>query len=57
VVGCGELGGADEGRTLSHLRGLRSDLIDHVIAAHHGRIVKRTAARGAPMAATSDMVI
>jgi adenylate cyclase len=39
VVGYSRLAGADEGRTLSRLRGLRSDLI---IAAHHGRIVKRT---------------
>ena len=28
--------------TLSRLRGLRSDLIDPAIAAHHGRIVSRT---------------
>ena len=27
---------------MSRLRGLRSDLIDPAIAAHHGRIVKRT---------------
>ena len=33
--------GADEDRTLSRLRGLRSDLIDPAIAAHHGRTVKR----------------
>ena len=32
----------DEDRTLSRLRGLRSDLIDPAIAAHRGRIVKRT---------------
>jgi hypothetical protein len=31
--------GADEERTLARLRGLRSDLIDPAIAAHHGRIV------------------
>ena len=37
-----ELAGADEERTLSRLRGLRSDLIDPAIARHHGRIVKRT---------------
>jgi hypothetical protein len=37
--------------------GLRSDLIDPVIAVHHGRIVKRTAAREAATAATSNMVI
>jgi len=42
VVGCSRLAGADEERTLARLRGLRSDLIDPAIAAHHGRIVKRT---------------
>jgi adenylate cyclase len=34
--------GTDEDRTLSRLRGLRSDLIDPAIYAHHGHIVKRT---------------
>src|SRR5207344_2397181 len=34
--------GADEERTLARLRALRSDLIDPVIAVHHGRVVKRT---------------
>jgi adenylate cyclase len=42
VVGYSRLAGADEQRTLARLRGLRSDLIDPAIAAHHGRIVKRT---------------
>src|SRR5258708_25219257 len=42
VVGYSGLAGTDEGRTLSRLRGLRSDLIDPAIDAHHGRIVKRT---------------
>ena len=42
VVGYSRLTGADEDRTLSRLRGLRSDLIDPAIAAHRGRIVKRT---------------
>ena len=42
VVGYSQLVGADEDRTLARLRGLRSDLIDPAIAAHHGRIVKRT---------------
>ena len=42
VVGFSRLTGADEDRTLARLRGLRSDLIDPAIAAHHGRIVKRT---------------
>jgi adenylate cyclase len=39
VVGYSRLAGADEERTLARLRG---DLIDPAIAAHHGRIVKRT---------------
>ena len=42
VVGYSRLAGADEERTLARLRGLRSDLVDPAIAAHHGRIVKRT---------------
>ena len=42
VVGYSRLTGADEDRTLARLRALRSDLIDPVIAVHHGRIVKRT---------------
>jgi adenylate cyclase len=42
VVGYSRLAGADEERTLARLRGLRSDLIDPAIAAHQGRIVKRT---------------
>src|SRR5580704_4478389 len=42
VVGYSKLAGADEDRTLSRLRTLRSDLIDPIIAVHHGRVVKRT---------------
>ena len=42
IVGYSRLAGTDEDRTLSRLRGLRSDLIDPAIALHHGRIVKRT---------------
>jgi adenylate cyclase len=42
IVGYSRLAGADEDRTLSRLRGLRSDLVDPAIDAHHGRIVKRT---------------
>jgi adenylate cyclase len=42
VVGYSRLTGADEECTLARLRGLRSDLIDPAIAAHHGRTVKRT---------------
>jgi adenylate cyclase len=42
VVGYSRLAGSDEDRTLTRLRGLRSDLIDPAIAAHHGRVVKRT---------------
>jgi len=42
VVGYSRLAGVDEDRTLSRLRGLRSDLVDPAIAVHHGRVVKRT---------------
>ena len=42
IVGYSRLTGVDEDRTLARLRGLRSDLIDPAIDAHHGRIVKRT---------------
>ena len=42
MVGYSRLAGSDEDRTLVRLRGLRSDLIDPAIAAHHGRVVKRT---------------
>src|ERR1700757_1819552 len=42
VVGYSRLAGADEDRTLARRRALRSDLIDPAIAAHHGRVVKRT---------------
>src|SRR6516165_3713656 len=42
VVGYSRLAGADEERALARLRALRSDLIDPIIAVHHGRVVKRT---------------
>jgi TolB-like protein len=42
IVGYSRLAQADEDRTLARLRGLRSDLIDPAIAAHRGRVVKRT---------------
>ena len=42
IVGYSRLASTDEDRTLSRVRGLRSDLIDPAIAAHRGRIVKRT---------------
>jgi TolB-like protein/class 3 adenylate cyclase len=42
VVGYSRLAGADEEGTLARLRALRSDLIDPVIATHHGRVVNRT---------------
>src|SRR6202020_2929191 len=42
IVGYSRLAGADEDRTLSRLRGLRSDLIDPAINAHDGRVVKWT---------------
>jgi adenylate cyclase len=42
IVGYSRLAGADEERALARVRALRSDLIDPAIAAHRGRIVKRT---------------
>src|SRR5271163_4965018 len=42
VVGFSRMTGADEDRTLSRLRGLRSDLLDPAINAYHGRVFKRT---------------
>jgi TolB-like protein/Flp pilus assembly protein TadD len=42
IVGYSRLAGADEDRILARLRTLRSDLIDPIIAVHHGRVVKRT---------------
>ena len=42
IVGYSRLSAADEDRTLSRLRALRSDLIDPTIAVHGGRVVKRT---------------
>ena len=42
IVGYSRLAGADEELILARLRTLRSDLIDPAIAAHRGRIVKRT---------------
>src|SRR5256885_13928461 len=42
VAGYSRMAGADEERTLARLRALRGDLIDPAIAAHHGRVVKRT---------------
>jgi len=38
IVGYSRLAGADEDRTLSRLRGLRSYLIDPASDAHHGRM-------------------
>jgi adenylate cyclase len=42
VVGYSRLTGADEDRALARLRAVRSDLIDPIVAVHHGRVVKRT---------------
>jgi TolB-like protein/class 3 adenylate cyclase len=42
VVGYSRLASTDEERTLARLRALFGDLIEPAIAAHHGRIVKRT---------------
>jgi TolB-like protein/class 3 adenylate cyclase/Tfp pilus assembly protein PilF len=42
IVGYSRLAGVDEDRILARLRTLRSDLIDPILAVHHGRVVKRT---------------
>jgi adenylate cyclase len=42
IVGYSRRAGADEDRILARLRTLRSDLIDPILAVHHGRVVKRT---------------
>jgi adenylate cyclase len=42
IVGYSRLAGADEDRILARLRTLRSDMIDPILAVHHGRVVKRT---------------
>jgi adenylate cyclase len=42
VAGYSRLAAADEVRTLARLRALRGDLIDPAVAAHRGRVVKRT---------------
>ncbi len=42
MVGFSRLASLDEQRTLARLRALNGDLIDPAVAAHHGRIVKRT---------------
>jgi class 3 adenylate cyclase len=42
IVGYSRLAGADEERTLARVRALRGDLLDPTIAAHRGRVVKRT---------------
>jgi adenylate cyclase len=42
VVGYSRLAGTDEDRNLARLRTLRSDLVDPIIAVHHGPVVKRT---------------
>jgi len=42
VAGYSRLIGADEGGTLDSLRAIRAELIDPMIATHHGRLVKTT---------------
>jgi adenylate cyclase len=42
VVGYSRLAGRDEELRLARQRAFRSELIDPIIAVHHGRIVKRT---------------
>ena len=42
VVGFSRMTSADEDGTLAQLRALRGDLIDPTVAAHNGRVFKRT---------------
>ena len=42
IVGYSRLTSVDEDRTLARVRALRTELIDPVIAANRGRVVKRT---------------
>ena len=42
IVGYSRLTSLDEDRTLARVRALRAELIDPVIAANRGRVVKRT---------------
>jgi TolB-like protein/class 3 adenylate cyclase len=42
VVGFSRMASADEDGTLARLRALRGDLIDPTVAAHNGRVFKRT---------------
>src|SRR5271154_1663207 len=42
IVGFSRLAGREEERTLARVRAVRGDVIDPAVAAHHGRIVKRT---------------
>ena len=42
VVGFSRMAGTDEDGTLARLRALRGDLIDPTVAAHNGRVFKRT---------------
>jgi adenylate cyclase len=42
VAGYSRLIGADEGGTLTRLKAIRGELIDPMIAAHNGRLVKTT---------------
>jgi len=42
VAGYSRLMGADEDGTLQQLRDIRAELIDPIIGAHHGRLVKTT---------------
>jgi adenylate cyclase len=42
VVGFSRMASADEDGTLARLRAFRGDLIDPTVAAHNGRVFKRT---------------
>ncbi len=40
VVGYSRLMGQDEAGTLARLEGLKAEILDSLIAQHHGRVVK-----------------
>jgi adenylate cyclase len=42
IAGYSRLIGVDEGGTLQRLKAIRDELIDPMIATHHGRLVKTT---------------
>jgi adenylate cyclase len=57
VAGYSRLIGADEGGTLQALKAIRAELIDPTIAAHHGRLLKRTEFSPSSAVSAADKVL